>query len=134
MPTKQLQDFVIKLEKLLQTGAIKKKTGARDMTASSKDLDDMADGESIEEPNGIEEQPEEPRKNLTLFIEDEILTVIVDLRLIESESRSGRSGVIASSEGNLKLLDSNGFRNEILNFSVTRRKPGAKPVRWHSYT
>ncbi|MEI6135607.1 MAG: hypothetical protein WCP72_11595, partial [Desulfomonile sp.] len=77
MPTKQLQDFVIKLEKLLQTGAIKKKTGARDMTASSKDLDDMADGESIEEPNGIEEQPEEPRKNLTLFIEDEILTVIV---------------------------------------------------------
>jgi hypothetical protein len=133
MPTKQLQDFVCKLEKLLRDGTIRRKTEGKDMTESNKDFDDIANSESIEEPKDIEEQPEEPRKNLTLFIEDEILTVIVDLRLIESESRSGRSWVISSSEGNLKLFDSNGFRNEVLNFSVTRRKPGAKPVRWHSY-
>ena len=134
MPTKQLENFVCKLEKLLRDGTIKRKMGSKEMTVSSKDLDDMADGESIEEPNGIEEQPEEPRKNLTLFIEDEILTVIVDLRLIEAESRTGRSWVIASSEGNMKLFDKDGFRPEILNMSVTRRKPGAKPVRWHSYS
>ncbi len=133
MATKQLEDFVSKLEKLLQDGTIKRKTGSKHMTEPTEEFANTPNPEETEEVVGIQE--EEPRKNLEISINaEEILTIRVDLRLIESESRSGRSWVISSSEGNLKLFDSNGFRNEVLNFSVTRRKPGAKPVRWHSYS
>jgi len=134
MARKLLEDFVGKLEKLLQDGTIKRKPGGKDMTESTEEFANISNPE-IDELVGIQEEPEEPRKNLGISIDEhEILTIRVDLGVIESESRSGRSWVISSSEGNLKLFDSNGFRNEVLNFSVTRRKPGAKPVRWHSYT
>jgi hypothetical protein len=135
MATKQLVDFVTKLEKILQTGKIKRKTGSKHMTEPTEEFANIPNPEETEEVVGIqEEEPEPPRKNLTIAIEGEILTVTVNLGLYEGESRSGRSMVISSSNGNMRLFDSKGFRDEVLNFSVTTRKPGAKPVRWHSYT
>lgn len=133
MPTKQLEDLVCNLEKLLQAGLIKK-PGGKDMTETTEDFANVPDPEGIDEPVGIQEEPGERRKNLEISIdENEILRIRVNLRLIEGESRSGRSWVICSSGGNLRLWDGGGLRSEVLNMSLTKRKPGAKPIRWHSY-
>jgi hypothetical protein len=62
-------------------------------------------------------------KNMDISIMDDILTIRIDLTQEHGASRAGRSTVIASSGGNLRLFDANGFREEILNMSVCKRKP-----------
>jgi len=82
---------------------------------------------------GSEETKDEetPRKNFTIRIQHEVLTLTVDLRRVEGESRTGRSWVISSSGGNVPLFDENGYRSELLNFSISKRKEGTKPQRWY---
>ncbi len=71
-------------------------------------------------------------KNLQININpDQILTIQIDLKQTVGESKTGRSEVICSSGGNLRLANSDGtFRDEIVNLSVTKRKPGTKPRIW----
>jgi hypothetical protein len=65
-------------------------------------------------------------KNFKFSIdENQILRIEVDLKKECGLSKSGQSVVISSSGGFLKLIDSNGYRNEKVNCSVTR--PAAGP-------
>jgi hypothetical protein len=71
-------------------------------------------------------------QNISFSIDDEqILTIKINLKQSIGDSRSGRSEVLASTGGNLRLANSDGtFRDEIVNLSVTRRKPGTKARAW----
>jgi hypothetical protein len=71
-------------------------------------------------------------QNLTFLIDDDqILTIQINLKQSIGDSRSGRSEVLASTGGNLRLANSDGtFREEIVNLSVTKRKPGTKARTW----
>jgi len=68
-------------------------------------------------------------KNLQMSIDgDEVLTITVNLRQVIGESRSGRSDVISHSHGNLRLANADGtFRDEVLNFSITKRREHVLP-------
>jgi hypothetical protein len=63
--------------------------------------------------------------NLQINIEGDTLTIVVNLAEEHGDSKRGVSTIIASSGGNLRLFDANGFREEILNMTVSRRKPRA---------
>jgi hypothetical protein len=67
-------------------------------------------------------------KNLDIRIDGSILTIKVNLDEEHGSSKRGVSTIIASSAGNLRLFDESGFRPEILNMTVSRRKEGA--IRW----
>jgi hypothetical protein len=67
-------------------------------------------------------------KNLDIRIEGDTLTIVVDLTQEHGNSKRGVSTIIASSAGNLRLFDANGFREEILNMTLSRRIP--KEKRW----
>ena len=60
-------------------------------------------------------------KNFEFEIQDDQLLIKVDLTKEFGFSKSGRSVIVSSSEGNLRLFDANGFRSEIVNLSVTRK-------------
>jgi len=61
-------------------------------------------------------------KNFAFSIEGNVLTITVDLSQDHGLSKSGRSRMIASTEGNLRLFDKeNGFRSEVVNLNVTRK-------------
>ena len=63
--------------------------------------------------------------------DDQILTIQINLNQSIGDSRSGRSVVIASTGGNLRLANKDAtFRDEIINMSVTRRKPGKRTALW----
>jgi|WetSurSiteA1Bulk_404760.scaffolds.fasta_scaffold202706_1 hypothetical protein len=62
-------------------------------------------------------------QNLDLKIENNKLTIVVDLTQEQGDSRRGVSTIIASSGGNLRLFDADGFRDEILNMTISKRKP-----------
>ena len=47
-------------------------------------------------------------KNVVLDVKDEILTVVVDLNKTYGPSKSGKTVIIASTEGNLPIGGSNG--------------------------
>ncbi len=51
------------------------------------------------------------------------LVVTVDLQGEPVPSQSGRSWTIASSEGNVLLIDEDGYRKESLNISVFCKEP-----------
>jgi len=67
-------------------------------------------------------------KNLDISINDNVLTIRVDLTQEHGSSKRGVSTIVASSAGNLRLFDESGFRPEILNMTVSRRKERA--IRW----
>jgi hypothetical protein len=68
-------------------------------------------------------------KNLSISVDhNNILTIKVNLDEEHGSSKRGVSTIIASSGGNLRLFDESGFRSEILNMTVSRRKEGA--IRW----
>jgi hypothetical protein len=67
-------------------------------------------------------------KNLDIKIEGNTLIIRVNLEEEHGNSKRGVSTIIASSGGNLRLFDASGFRSEILNCTVSRRKEGA--IRW----
>lgn len=60
-------------------------------------------------------------KNFEFEIQGNQLLIKVDLSKEFGLSKSGRSVIVSSSEGNLRLFDEKGFRNEIVNLSVTRK-------------
>jgi len=60
-------------------------------------------------------------KNFAFSIEGHMLTITVDLSQDHGLSKSGRSRMIASTEGNARLFDENGFRSEVVNLNVTRK-------------
>jgi len=60
-------------------------------------------------------------KNFAFSIEGNLLTITVNLSQEHGLSKSGRSVIVSSSEGNLRLFDAKGFRPEIVNLSVTRK-------------
>jgi hypothetical protein len=66
--------------------------------------------------------------NLDINIEGNLLIIKVNLDEEHGNSQRGVSTIIASSGGNLRLFDKNGFRSELLNMTVTRRKPRGE--RW----
>jgi|GEM_PF-2217588 len=136
------------LEKALREGIItrrKKEAGQRDPEppSTTEDLEPFYTDAELEEIRrqfeecGELEPPDDeaatPKRNLELSIQDEILTIVVDLRRSEGVSKTGRSEVITATSGNMQLWDGNGIRNEWLNMSVTRRIPNTKPVRWYVY-
>jgi len=60
-------------------------------------------------------------KNFRFEILDNELIIRVKLDETHGHSKSGRSVIVSSSEGNLRLFDANGFRPEIINMTVTKR-------------
>jgi len=60
-------------------------------------------------------------KNFAFQIVGHVLTITVDLSKEHGLSKSGRSVIVSSSEGNLRLFDQNGFRPEIINMTLTKR-------------
>ena len=60
-------------------------------------------------------------KNFKFQIKGNQLIIRVDLSQEFGPSKSGRSVIISSSEGNVRLFDKDGFRPEIVNLSVTRK-------------
>lgn len=60
-------------------------------------------------------------KNIEFQIKDEIMTLRIDLKKEFGPSKTGASQIIASSQGNVLLFDTNGFRDERLNLSLTRK-------------
>ncbi len=65
-------------------------------------------------------------KNLLFTIEGDILTLSIDLSKDFGLSRSGRSRIVSTSGGNLRLYDSSGYRPEKLNFTLSREIPKDK--------
>jgi len=61
--------------------------------------------------------------NLKLSIEGNTLTITIDLAATGYPSKSGRSEVLASTGGNLRLFDRQGYRPERLNLSLTKTAP-----------
>jgi len=67
-------------------------------------------------------------ENLRIEIdENDLLHITIDLKRTLGKSKTGSSDVVARSGGNLRLFDRRGYRDEILNLSVSRRLP--KPER-----
>jgi hypothetical protein len=64
-------------------------------------------------------------KNLDIKIKDNVLIIKVNLAESHGKSKRGVSEIIASSGGNLRLFDESGFRSEILNMTVSKRKADA---------
>lgn len=64
-------------------------------------------------------------RNLNLRIEDgHVLHIVIDLDGPGVPTRSGKSLSVASSEGNIHLLDGKGgYRDEVLNVNVYRPVP-----------
>lgn len=62
-------------------------------------------------------------KNVEFIIKKDQLVIRIDLTQEHGTSKSGRSRIIASSEGNVPLCDRNGLRSEILNINLTRKIP-----------
>lgn len=60
-------------------------------------------------------------KNFRFEICGDELVIRVNLNECHGLSKSGRSKIVASTEGNLRLFDANGYRSEIINFSVTKK-------------
>jgi hypothetical protein len=62
-------------------------------------------------------------KNFAFQIQGDVLTVTIDLSEAHGPSKSGRSTIVSSTEGNVLLFDEQGFREEIVNCNVTRKIP-----------
>jgi hypothetical protein len=62
-------------------------------------------------------------KNFAFQIQENILTITIDLSQEHGPSRSGHSQIVSSTEGNVLLFDQQGFREEIINCNVTRKIP-----------
>jgi len=60
-------------------------------------------------------------KNVEIKIRGNKLLISIDLSQEHGLSRSKRSRVVASTEGNIPLVDSGGYRDEILNLNLTRK-------------
>jgi len=65
-------------------------------------------------------------KNFQFQILENELIIRVKLNEDHGLSKSGRSVIVASSEGNLRLFDENGYRSEIVNLSVTKKASEVK--------
>jgi len=68
-----------------------------------------------------EADKEQAVKNFRFEILNNELIIRVKLDEDHGLSKSGRSVIVASSEGNLRLFDKNGYRSEIINLSVTKK-------------
>jgi len=68
-----------------------------------------------------EADKEQAVKNFRFEIQNNELIIRVKLDEDYGFSKSGRSRMIASTEGNLRLFDANGFRSEVVNLNVTRK-------------
>jgi len=68
-----------------------------------------------------EADKEQAVKNFRFEIQNNELIIRVRLDQEHGVSKSGRSVIVSSSEGNLRLFDQNGFRPEIINMTVTKR-------------
>jgi len=62
-------------------------------------------------------------KNFKFEITGNELLIRINLTEEHGLSKSGRSIIISSTEGNVPLFDEAGFRDEILNCNVTRKIP-----------
>jgi hypothetical protein len=62
-------------------------------------------------------------KNFRFSIEGTELVIRINLTESHGRSRTGRSEIISSTEGNIPLFDESGFRDEILNCNLTRKIP-----------
>ena len=62
-------------------------------------------------------------ENMDVSVKDNVLTIRVDLTKEIGLSNSGRSVLVASSGGNLRLIDKTGYREEKINLSVTKPLP-----------
>jgi hypothetical protein len=62
-------------------------------------------------------------KNFKFEITGDELVIRINLSEEHGLSKSGRSQVVSSTEGNVPLFDGNGYRPEIINCNVTRRVP-----------
>jgi len=61
--------------------------------------------------------------NVKLAIQKEILTITINLSEEGQLSRSCKSVVVASTGGNVPLIDGNGYRPERINLSVSKPLP-----------
>ncbi|MGO9118498.1 MAG: hypothetical protein ACLQPD_12940 [Desulfomonilaceae bacterium] len=74
-------------------------------------------------------------ENLEVHVEDDVLTIRVDLRKEVGLSNSARSIIVASSQGNLRLIDARGYREEKLNLTVSKSLPKtADEMKWPDET
>jgi hypothetical protein len=62
-------------------------------------------------------------KNFRFSIEGTELVIRISLTEEHGLSKSGRSVIISSTEGNVPLFDESGFRDEVLNCNLTRKLP-----------
>ncbi len=61
-------------------------------------------------------------KNLKMSYEKDELVIRINLAEEHGPSKSGRSVIVASSEGNLPLHDSKGYLDMTLNLAVYKKK------------
>jgi hypothetical protein len=62
-------------------------------------------------------------QNVKLAIKNDILTITIDLNEEGELSRSCKSLVVASTGGNVPLIDGHGYRPERINLSVSKPLP-----------
>ena len=65
-------------------------------------------------------------RNITMEIQDSILTIKVDLTQNHGLSRSGKSQTIACTDGNVPLISGGVYRDEIINLVVFKKRPPAE--------
>lgn len=59
-------------------------------------------------------------KNFQFSIQDDVLTITVDLKKSFGLSKSGRSVIVSCTDGNLRLYDESGFRSEKINMTISK--------------
>jgi hypothetical protein len=59
-------------------------------------------------------------KNFQFSIQDNVLTITVDLKKSFGLSKSGRSVIVSCTDGNVRLFDENGFRPEKCNLTISK--------------
>jgi hypothetical protein len=59
-------------------------------------------------------------KNFKFKIANDILTIEIDLSKEHGLSKTGRSVIVSSTLGNLRLYDANGYRPEKINLTVCK--------------
>lgn len=62
-------------------------------------------------------------RNIKIDIQEQLLTVTVDLKQNHGLSRSGKSYTIACSDGNVPLIQDGIYRDEIINLVVFKKRP-----------
>jgi hypothetical protein len=62
-------------------------------------------------------------ENFKFLIKDNLLSITIDLAHDCGFSKSGRSRIVSTTGGNLRLFDENGFRSEKINMTISKEIP-----------